>query len=495
MQTTVASDSLPSGLINLLNHPPEFLLDAIDSAIAQSNLYDFVQQAWPIAFPGVSFIHSKQLEAICLHLQAIQQGLFKRLLINIPPRTGKTLSTEVFFPAYIWANDPGFSNLMVSYDDSIPIDAAVNCRNIIESDWYQQRWRINLATDHNTKSSFKNTKGGKIDTTSFGGASTGKGGNGLTVDDPHKLKDAFYPDAITRAVTYFRDTLLSRLNSSDAWIVVMMQRVHVDDLSAYALKQGGWVHLCLPMEYEPDRHCVTPIWEDWRKEPGELLCPELISPARVQELKDSMTSVGWATQYQQRPTVRGGSIFKREWFTRFIDRDKLPQGVFYVRFWDMAATEEKPGRDPDWTVGAKVGLYRNSGKVFTIIADIQRFRRSPAENERRVRQVAEMDGRGVPVFMEQEPGSSGKTVISHYKRNILNGWSFHGIPSTGDKTLNAELLAAAAEHGRVVLVRAEWNEAFLAEAEQFPNGSHDDQVDAVSHAYNNLTKPRSRILS
>ena len=177
---------------------------------------------------------------------------------------------------------------------------------------------------------------------------------------------------------------------------------------------------------------------------------------------------------------KSGSKFRREWFEII---DALPSGCQLVRFWDMAATEAKKGKDPDWTAGCLLGLSPNN---TLYIVDIKRLRGTPQANEQLVKQTAELDSLNVPVRMEQEPGSSGVKVIDDYRRHVLMGWDFKGIPSTGSKEVRANPLSSQAEAGNVKLVRGTWITEFLDEAEGFPGGGHDDQVDAASGAFNQL---------
>jgi len=152
----------------------------------------------------------------------------------------------------------------------------------------------------------------------------------------------------------------------------------------------------------------------------------------------------------------------------------------------MAATAAAPGKDPDWTVGALVTL--DAGRYY--IRDIRRMRGTPQATEALVKQTAELDGRAIPIWMEQEPGSSGVTVIDHYRREVLVGWSYRGIRSSGKKETRAGPVSAAAEVQNVLLVRGAWNGTFLDEAESFPGGAHDDQIDAVSGGVAMLTSKR-----
>jgi predicted phage terminase large subunit-like protein len=173
-----------------------------------------------------------------------------------------------------------------------------------------------------------------------------------------------------------------------------------------------------------------------------------------------------------------GRLFKREWF-KIIDPHELPAGLKEVRFWDNAATEQKPGTDPDWTAGLRLG--RNGTGVF-YVEDVKRVRERPQGVEALVTRTAEEDGRPVWIVMEQEPGSSGVTVVDYYRRRLA-GYAFKGLRTTGSKTERAAPVSAQAEAGNIVLVRGAWNAPFLDELCAFPTeGVHDDQVDALSGA-------------
>ncbi|MGE4334590.1 MAG: phage terminase large subunit [Pigmentiphaga sp.] len=180
---------------------------------------------------------------------------------------------------------------------------------------------------------------------------------------------------------------------------------------------------------------------------------------------------------------RTGGMFKREWFEGGII-ERPPPGIRLVRYWDLASTEAKPGKDPDWTCGALVG--EQDGVYY--IVDVRRIRAAPGDVETLIRQTAEVDGRDVSVYMEQEPGSSGVNTIHHYSRRVLRGYSFRGIKTTGSKISRANPVSAAASNGNIKLVRGSWIPEFLDEFEAFPYSAHDDQVDAVSGAVEVLSK-------
>ncbi len=176
----------------------------------------------------------------------------------------------------------------------------------------------------------------------------------------------------------------------------------------------------------------------------------------------------------------GGNKFQPHWFEIV---DVMPAEARAVRFWDLASTEPKKGADPDYTVGCLMGKTADG---LYYIADIRRDRLNPGGVEALVRQTAELDGKDVTVYMEQEPGASGKAQIDHYTRNVLSGFSFYGIPSTGSKELRANPLSSQAYAGNVKLVRGRWNAEFLDEVGGFPEVAHDDQVDGASGAFGQL---------
>lgn len=181
--------------------------------------------------------------------------------------------------------------------------------------------------------------------------------------------------------------------------------------------------------------------------------------------------------------VEAGNMFDRAWFKGPVEA--APAEGRDVRFWDMASTEPTPGRDPDWAVGVRM---RRTPEVLFYILDVQRARTTPLRLSNLILQTAALDGKSVPIRMEQEPGSSGVTVIDAFTRRLA-GYDFRGLRSTGDKAERAKPYSAQVEAGNVFLVAGPWNNDFLNEHPPFPSPSvHDDQVDAASGAMQFLTE-------
>ena len=181
-----------------------------------------------------------------------------------------------------------------------------------------------------------------------------------------------------------------------------------------------------------------------------------------------------------------GTMFHRDWFS-IVPKSKAPVGLRMIRVWDLAATEPAKGKDPDWTAGVLMGLWQ--GQYF--IYDLEHFRGSPKFVEDKIKVTAQADGRDVEVWMEEEGGSSGKITTDHYAREVLLGYAFRSQRSTGSKENRANPFSAAAERKNVFLVEGDWINDFLDEAEVFPEGEHDDQVDVCSQGTTILTNTAS----
>lgn len=444
----------------------------------------FVRQAWSTVEPSTPFVSGWHLDAIADHLEAVSNGQIQNLLINMPPRHMKSLAVSVFWPTWEWASHPERRWLFSSYAASLSIRDSLKCRRLIESPWYQHHWGhvFTLTSDQNAKTRYDNDKTGYRIATSVGGAATGEGGDRIVVDDPHNVQDAISEAIRVSTLTWWAEVMSTRLNDPKTGAkVIVMQRCHERDLSGFVIEQGSYEHLCLPAEYD-GRKTVTSIgWSDPRAQHGDLLWPERFGAPELAALKASMGSYAASGQLQQRPAPAGGGMFKREWFPIV---DAAPAALEWCRFWDCAGTEAGGvAADPDWTVGTKVGRDKVNGIFY--VAHVVRDRKTPGVIDQLIAHTASMDGSSVRIREEQEPGSSGKNVIAAHTR-LLAGFDYRGIPATGEKTTRWRPFAVQAEAGNVRVVRGEWNQAWLDEMVMAPMGSHDDQVDSVCGAFNEL---------
>lgn len=232
---------------------------------------------------------------------------------------------------------------------------------------------------------------------------------------------------------------------------------------------------------------------DWLKGNARVFIPARLDDnphLDREEYEESLSELDPVTRAQLRrgdwDARQPGDLFRREWFEIV---DAAPTVLEWVRYWDLAATEPSQANpDPDWTVGLKLGRQADGTWV---IGDVRRFRKRPEGVESEIRQAAELDGIRIPIWIEQEPGSSGKNTIANYQRSVLPQFRVKGERSTGSKAERAGPASSKAEARLVKLLRGEWIPAFLDEVEAFPNGAHDDQVDALSGAFKQLAnKPK-----
>ena len=417
------------------------------------------------------------MDAICAHLEAVTAGKINRLLINVPPGCSKSLLVSVFWQAWEWGpcGLRSMRYLTTAYNEDPVIRDNCKTRDLIMSEWYQQRWPVELTRTGAT--SFANVFTGSRFSCPFGSL-TSQRGDRLIIDDPHSVKTA-ESDADRRKTGFlFRTGAINRLNDQmRSAIVIIMQRLHEEDISGLiiALKMG-YVHLRLPMEFEADHRCETKIgFIDPRIEDGELLDPTRFPPEIVSQLHKDMGSIDYAGQYQQRPAPRGGALFKYAWFeNKFVDNSFDVMKT--VRHWDLAATRDDHAAR---SAGVKISKTRDGRYIVENVIIAQE--EGPFVRKL-IRAVAEKDGVRVHISLPQDPGQSGKVQAQDLVA-MLAGYQVHVEKETGDKEVRSRPFAAQCEAGNVYIVRGEWNELFLDELTHFPQGKWKDQVDGCSGAF------------
>lgn len=455
---------------------------AVEREACRRSLATFVREAWHVLEPGQKYIHGWHVDAVCEHLEAITAGELNRLLINIPPGTMKSTLVSVFWPAWEWGPKgmPHVRFIGASHEQGLAIRDTRKMRRLVTSDWFQERWPLKLTGDQNEKMFYENAATGFRQACAVK-SMTGRRGDRVAWDDPHSVEAALSQAERETALRVFQETLPTRLNNPDSSaIVIVMQRLHEADVSGFILEGDyGYEHLCLPMEFEADRKCVTSIgFSDPREEEGELLFPERFPREVVERDKKVMGSLAVAGQFQQRPAPRGGGFF--EWEKVQIV-DAAPRMRQIVRYWDKAGTEGGGA----WTAGVKMGVGVDG--LFYVL-DVVRGQWAAPNREQSIRTTAELDGRAVRIWIEQEPGSGGKESAEATIRNLA-GFIIQSERPTGDKAVRAEPYSVQVEAGNVRLLRGEWNQAYVNEMKTFPVGKYKDQIDASSGAFNKLAIP------
>lgn len=454
-------------------------LIAIEKELCKRSFVDFVRLAWPVLEPSQPYVHGWHIDAAGEHLTAITTGELTRLLINVPPGTMKSMLVNVFWPAWEWGPLGMQANRYIgaSHEEGLATRDNLKMRRLIQSEWFQQRWPTLLTGDQNAKTYFEN------DATGFRlscavKSMTGRRGDRVMWDDPHSVEAAISDAHRGTAIRVFTETLPTRLNNPDSSaIIVVMQRLHEEDVSGYILGNDlGYEHLMLPMEFEPERKCYTSIgFEDPRTEDGELLFPERFPAEVVERDKKVMGSYATAGQFQQRPAPRTGGFFAWENLEIVGAAPKLKK---LVRYWDKAGTKDAGARTAGVLMGLGVdGLY--------YVLDVVKGQWEAPQRERTIRQTAETDDRRTEIWIEQEPGSGGKESAQATIKNLA-GFKIKAERATGDKTVRAEPYSVQVEAGNVKLVKGDWNKDFIDEHKTFPAGKFKDQIDGASGGFNKL---------
>lgn len=448
-----------------------------------SRLYTFSRYTY-----GRKFIQGHHLKRISRELELVATGKNKRLVVNTPPRYSKTTFCSINFPVWRIFKNPDLKILIITYGDELSEEIGTEARRIVRE--YGPLFNVYLSphTASKTKLKFVDRDGkdyrGKINVVGYKGAITGKDADIIIIDDLIKHSDeALSPNFNKKIIDFYKTAIYTRL-FEDSAVIVVSTRWAKNDLVGWLLKESAetWRHLKIPA-----------IDED-----GNSTWPERFSSGRMSVIQEEEGPFWWAALYMQDPEDLSGDVFEGEFLT--IPRDEIDLKDFnrFVRYWDRAATEPKDGKDPDWTVGLLMGRLKSKAKLKKkypgleyVVLSVVRFQGSPAKNQTKIRNTAEKDSityRGVETFMEEEGGSSGKDSIDTYKNDVLAGFKFRGIRSTGSKHLRAIDVAAAVEFQKVGFKKGRYTGNLFLEMRAFPYGSHDDQVDGLSGSYNRFKK-------
>lgn len=459
----------------------ERCLDGDRKACAGS-LAEFARQAWHVLEPATPLKWGWALDAICAHLEAVTDGRIKRLLMNVPPGCMKSLLTGVIWPAWEWGPKslPEMRYVGTAHEETLAIRDSRRCRDLIKSEWYQKRWPLQLSADLDGKREFGNVNKGIRQARAFT-SMTGVRGDRIILDDPISADNANSEAKLEAARIAFTETLPTRVNSDDSAIVVIMQRLNEKDVSGVILEKGlPYVHLCIPMRFEPQFAKPTEIgWSDPRTKEGELMFPERFSEEAVATLEKTLGSYGAAGQLQQRPSPRGGGTLKTEWYRYWT---ALPELEWTEVFVDTA---QKTGQENDYSV---LELWGRSTTGQAILIDLIRGKWEAPDLLTRARSfwLKHKDSGHKPRSMRVEDKVSGTGLIQTLRRE---GIPVIPVQRDKDKISRAHDAAPFIESGNVLLpADAEWLSDFLSESEKFPAGAHDDQLDPMFDAIDRVQK-------
>jgi len=441
---------------------------AVAAEMARHDFYFFSRWMF-LRRKGYAWRKAKHHALIANALMRVFRGECRRLIINVPPRYSKTELAVVNWIAWCLGHVPDAEFIHTSYSATLAALNASNAQSVVEHEAYREVFP-DLQIVKSAQAHWTTTDGGVVYAAGSGGTLTGFGagkhrdgfGGAIIIDDPHKADEARSDTIRKGVIEWFQNTLESRKNAPHTPIVLIMQRLHQDDLAGWLLDGGNgeqWEHLCLPA-----------LQDD-----GTALWPDKHSVDKLLEMQEAAPYT-FSGQYQQRPTPPAGQIFKPD---KIGIVDAVPVGTRFVRGWDFAGTT-----DGDWTVGGKIGIQPN-GRY--LIADIVRLRATSEVVAEALVNTAKRDGSATRVRIPQDPGQAGKAQAAYFTK-LLAGYTVKALPVTGDKITRAEPFASQVNAGNVDMLAAEWNAALVDELRMFPAGRHDDQADALSDAFSEHTE-------
>jgi predicted phage terminase large subunit-like protein len=451
-------------------------------ALLRQDLSTFAARCFYDLNPQTELAMNWHLEVIAAKLTAVRQGKIRRLIINLPPRHLKSLMASIAFPAWCLGHDPSAQVLCVSYAEALSNKLARDCRSIILSPWYRRIFPTRLAAHRQAVQEFLTTRQGYRLATSNGGVLTGRGADIILIDDPLKPEEALSDTQRQAANEWFSHTLYSRLNNKRTGAIVMiMQRLHEDDLVGHVLTQEPWEVISFPAIAEEDEvHKIETILRPrtFIRRRGEALHPEREPLDTLDRIRQTIGEYNFAGQYQQSPAPLGGGLVKAEWFKYYGEKDRPESFDRIVQSWDTA---NKATELSDFSVCTTWGV---KGKDLFLLAVFRQRLEYPALKRAVREQLCQFGANEVLI----EDKASGTQLIQEL---IADGC--HGVTRyqpTCDKIMRLHAQTALIENGFVHIPEtAPWLAVYLHELTVFPKGKHDDQVDSTAQFLDWFKRP------
>lgn len=481
-------------------HKLPSLID-VDRELCARSFAEFVKSAWHVIEPAQDLKWGWALDAMCEHLEAVHDGDIQNLVIAVPPGMMKSLMVGVMFPAWEWGpmGRADLRYLGTAHKLDLAIRDNMKCRRLIQSSWYQERWPVVLTGDQNAKTKFENDQTGFREAMAFTSLTGSRGDRGL-IDDPLSVNSANSDAEIESVATTFTESLPTRVNNDKSAFIVIMQRLHERDPVGIIMSHGlPYEKLILPMEFEPTRRCMTSIgFTDPRQVDGELLFPERFGREQVETLKRTMGSYAVASQFQQRPAPRGGSILQRDWWQIWAKKSAKtgkimsPPCDYIMSSWDTAFSEKDTA---NYSVRTDWGIFQpeEGGSYAAILLGHWRERVSFPELKRTViESYADLK----PDFLLIENKASGISLIQELRMSNIR---IHAIdPGRLDKVARAHAVSAMLEGGLVYvpgkedaegnIIPVSWAQRVIDACATFPKGEDKDTVDTCTQAWSELRK-------
>lgn len=445
-------------------------------ALLHRDFYAFTERAFYELNPNETFQHNWHLEVIASELEACRNGEQTRSIFNTPPRSLKSLFASVCFPAFHLGHNPSAKIICVSYAQDLADKHARDFRTILNSGWYQNLFpNCRLLSPRQALQELVTTQHGFRLATSVGGALTGMGADLVVIDDPLKPDEALSNIQRKAVNNWFDHTLYSRLNDKKRGrIILIMQRLHEDDLVGHVVAMEPWTLVRFPAIAEGDEIHVIPTVHGVRRfqrREGEALHPEREPIEVLNRIRATIGEYNFASQYQQAPTPLGGGIVKIAWFKTYAAADLPARFDLILQSWDTA---NKPTELCDYSVCTTWGLREK----HIYLLHVFRKRLGYPELKRAVQEQADAFG---PKIILLEDKGSGTQLIQELIREGMH--TIKSYEPRMDKATRMNTVTPTIENGFVHLPDdAGWLAEYLHELASFPKGKFDDQADSTSQA-------------
>jgi predicted phage terminase large subunit-like protein len=447
-------------------------MDKVLRALLRAELPFFIRKVFATVSPGETYLHNWHVDAIAHQLMRIHNSDSRRLLINQPPRSLKSICVSVAYVAWLLGHDPTRRIIVASYSGDFAAELHRQFRMVIAASWYAEVFpELRFAKE--TGLELVTSQGGSRYATSVGGTLTGRGADLIIVDDPLNANELHSETSRKRVIDWYGGALVSRLNDKKTGsIIVVMQRLHEDDLAGHLLQQGGWHHLNMPAIALEEETIELGHGKKHLRRSGDILHPERESGEALNAIKAEVGSLLFSAQYQQQPVPVEGNIIRRSWFQAY---DDLPAGSStrrIVQSWDVAmATSDRNDYSActTWLIHEKDAY----------LAHVYRGRLEYPQLRRKVVGLAAEHGATTILVENAGPGMN---LLQDLSTTMPEGMTRPiGVKPEGSKVERMVAQSAKIEAGHVYLPKsAPWLGDFLTELLSFPNGRHDDQVDSVS---------------
>jgi predicted phage terminase large subunit-like protein len=447
-------------------------MDRLLQAVLRADLGSFVRKVFATVSQGQPYLHNWHVDAIVHQLMRIHSGESRRLLINQPPRSLKSISVSIAYVAWALGHDPALRVIVCSYSGDFAAELHRQFRMVITSQWCAALFP-NLKLAKETSFELVTTRGGGRYATSIGGTLTGRGADLIVVDDPLNANDVQSEAARKRVVDWFGGSLVSRLNDKETGaIVAVMQRLHEDDLAGHLLRQGGWDQLDLPAIAQEEEIIPVGHGRTFRRRPGDVLHPDRESRATLDAIKAEIGSLLFSAQYQQQPVPLEGNLFRRAWFQIYGAPPVKTHQSRIVQSWDVAIMT---GDKNDYSVCTTWLICKSDAHLLHVFRDRLEY---PALRRKVIALASEYGAETVLI----EDAGPGMNLLQDLRASPPQGFTRPvGVKPEGSKVDRMAAQSGKIEAGHLHLPRsASWLAEFLHELLAFPHGRHDDQVDSVS---------------